>query len=114
MIWYQDLVKSVPMIWTSVLIGSCPSTLLLWSGALRTLTMMVVVPATGATVGAIVGGATVAVGRGVSEGARVGVENSLPSGVSSDGETLSEHAASSDRQASAASNLRGDVVMADS
>jgi hypothetical protein len=76
---------------------------------------MVVVPATGATVGVMVGGANVAVGRGVGDGASVGVENSLPLGVPSDGETLNEHAATiSDRKASAAIIFRGGVVMVDS
>jgi hypothetical protein len=73
MICHHVLLSSVPIICTLEKMDSVPSIVAPADGALRTLTCVVVVPSTGATVGATVGGTGVDVGGGVQVGGKVAV-----------------------------------------
>ncbi len=66
---------------TLVEAGSRPSAFALEEGAERTFTCVLVVPLTGANVGAMVGGAGVRLGRGVNVGGSVAVKKGRGVGV---------------------------------
>src|SRR5688500_15811909 len=75
MICHHAPLESLPIISTLARKFSRPSDGWLASGAARTFTWVLATPSTGARVGAIVGGASVAEGRGVNVGIRVAVKN---------------------------------------